>query len=84
MIVQTGPKWFTPTASRTALFVGDTSWAPLDLWSAGSIPAIVATFTLLRNFLQHYSLPRPGGMNMAGSLRARLVVQGLALSDRMR
>lgn len=46
MIVQTGPKWFTPDSLTDSVIHGDTSWAPtLDLWSAGSIPAIVATFT---------------------------------------
>ena len=46
MIVQTGPKWFTPDSLTDSVIHGDTSWAPtLDLWSAGSIPAIVDTFT---------------------------------------
>ena len=46
MIVQTGPKWFTPDSLTDSVIHGDTSWAPtLDLWSAGSIPAVVATFT---------------------------------------
>ena len=46
MIVQTGPKWFTPDSLTDSVIHGDTSWAPtLDLWSAGSIPAIVATLT---------------------------------------
>ena len=46
MIVQTGPKWFTPDSLTDSVIHGDASWAPtLDLWSAGSIPAIVATFT---------------------------------------
>ena len=46
MIVQTGPKWFTPDSLTDSVIHGDASWAPtLDLWSAGSIPAVVATFT---------------------------------------
>ena len=46
MIVQTGPKWFAPDSLTDSVIHGDASWAPtLDLWSAGSIPAVVATFT---------------------------------------
>ena len=46
MIVQTGPKWFTPDNLTDSVIRGNASWAPtLDLWSAGSIPAVVATFT---------------------------------------
>ena len=46
MIVQTGPKWFTPDSLTDSVIRGNASWAPtLDLWSAGSIPAVVATFT---------------------------------------
>ena len=46
MIVQTGPKWFAPDSLTDSVIHGDTSWAPtLDLWSAGSIPAVVATFS---------------------------------------
>ena len=46
MIVQTGPKWFTPDSLTDSVIRGNASWAPtLELWSAGSIPAVVATFT---------------------------------------
>ena len=46
MIVQTGPKWFTPDNLTDSVIRGNASWAPtLELWSAGSIPAVVATFT---------------------------------------